>query len=111
MERPNRTVSSSQPWSLASSRSTVNVRFATPWRPSWTFSVESVRRLGAFAGNLFGENLFYQAGKNLGNLLIGRFLDLRLRGRARSARKLLKGHRLMRGGWWVVGLAAALGRD
>jgi len=48
--------------------------FATPWRPSWRFSIESVRRLGAFAGNLFGENLLYQAGKNLGNLLIGRFL-------------------------------------
>jgi O-antigen/teichoic acid export membrane protein len=48
--------------------------FATPWRPSRTFSVDSVRRLGAFAGNLFGENLLYQAGRNLSNLLLGRFL-------------------------------------
>jgi O-antigen/teichoic acid export membrane protein len=48
--------------------------FATPWRPTRTFSVDSVRRLGAFAGNLFGENLLYQAGRNLSNLLLGRFL-------------------------------------
>ena len=48
--------------------------FATPWRPSAVFSVESLRRLGGFAGNLFAENLLYQAGRNLSNLLIGRFL-------------------------------------
>jgi O-antigen/teichoic acid export membrane protein len=48
--------------------------FATPWRPSRTFSVASVRRLGGFAGNVFAENLLYQAGRNLSNLLIGRFL-------------------------------------
>ncbi len=38
------------------------------------FSVDSLRRLGGFAGNVFGENLLYQAGRNLGSLLIGRFL-------------------------------------
>ena len=32
----------------------------------------SLRRLGGFAGNVFGENLLYQAGRNLGSLLIGR---------------------------------------
>lgn len=47
---------------------------ATPWRPSSTFSGASVRRLGGFTGNLFAENLLYQAGRNLSNLLIGRFL-------------------------------------
>ena len=38
------------------------------------FSMASVRRLGGFAGNVFGENLLYQAGRNLSSLLIGRFL-------------------------------------
>ena len=33
-----------------------------------------MRRLGGFAGNVFGENLLYQAGRNLGHLLIGRAL-------------------------------------
>ena len=47
---------------------------ATPWRPTRTFSVASVHRLASFAGNLFGENLLYQAGRNLSNLLIGKFL-------------------------------------
>ena len=38
------------------------------------FSVDSLRRLGGFAGNVFGENLLYQAGRSLSGLLIGRFL-------------------------------------
>jgi O-antigen/teichoic acid export membrane protein len=46
----------------------------TTWRPSTTFSLESVRRLAGFTGNLFGENLLFQAGRNLSGLLIGRFL-------------------------------------
>jgi O-antigen/teichoic acid export membrane protein len=54
--------------------STVLLWCLTPWRPSTTFSVASVRRLGGFAGNVFGENLLYQAGRNVGTLLIGRFL-------------------------------------
>jgi len=53
---------------------TVLVWFATPWRPKLMFSVASLQRLGGFAGNVFGENLLYQAGRNLGSLLIGRFL-------------------------------------
>jgi O-antigen/teichoic acid export membrane protein len=48
--------------------------FLAPWRPSATYSVASLRRLGGFAGNVFGENLLYQAGRNLSSLLIGRFL-------------------------------------
>jgi polysaccharide transporter, PST family len=46
----------------------------TPWRPRLIFSTASLRRLGGFAGNVFGENLLYQAGRNLSSLLIGRFL-------------------------------------
>lgn len=53
---------------------TVLLWFLAPWRPSATFSIASLRRLGGFAGNVFGENLLYQAGRNLSGLLIGRFL-------------------------------------
>jgi O-antigen/teichoic acid export membrane protein len=44
------------------------------WRPRAMFSIVSLRRLGSFAGNVFGENLLFQAGRNLNSLLIGRFL-------------------------------------
>jgi O-antigen/teichoic acid export membrane protein len=54
--------------------STVLLWCITPWRPSAVFSTASLHRLGGFAGNVFGENLLYQAGRNLGSLLIGRFL-------------------------------------
>jgi O-antigen/teichoic acid export membrane protein len=54
--------------------STVILWFLVPWRPSLTFSTASMRRLGSFAGNVFGENLLYQVGRSLGSLLIGRFL-------------------------------------
>ena len=45
-----------------------------PWRPSLTFSFDSVRTLGAFGGKLFAQNLVYFAGRNGGNVLIGRYL-------------------------------------
>jgi O-antigen/teichoic acid export membrane protein len=54
--------------------STALLWYLTPWHPSFTFSSASLRRLGGFAGNVFGENLLYQAGRNLSSLLIGRFL-------------------------------------
>ncbi len=54
--------------------STALLWYLSPWHPSPTFSVASLRRLGGFAGNVFGENLLYQAGRNIGTLLIGRFL-------------------------------------
>jgi O-antigen/teichoic acid export membrane protein len=54
--------------------STIILWHLSPWRPSRTFSFASLRRLGGFAGNVFGENLLYQAGRNLSGLLIGRFL-------------------------------------
>jgi O-antigen/teichoic acid export membrane protein len=53
---------------------TLLIWFASPWRPTATFSISSLRNLGGFASNVFGENLLYQAGRNLGPLLIGRFL-------------------------------------
>jgi O-antigen/teichoic acid export membrane protein len=54
--------------------STLILWFLSPWRPSRRFSLASLRKLGGFAGNVFGENLLYQAGRNLSGLLIGRFL-------------------------------------
>ena len=68
------------PWAIVGQQlaeaatSTILLWCVTPWRPSATFSIASLRRLGGFAGNVFGENLLYQAGRNLGNLLIGRVL-------------------------------------
>ncbi len=46
----------------------------TPWRPSFTFSTASLRRLGGFAGNVFAENMIWQAGRTLISVLIGRVL-------------------------------------
>lgn len=54
--------------------STVLLWYLAEWWPSATYSFASLRRLAGFAGNVFGENLLYQAGRNLGNLLMGRFL-------------------------------------
>jgi O-antigen/teichoic acid export membrane protein len=54
--------------------STILLWALSSWRPSFAFSLASLRRLSGFAGNVFGENLLYQAGRNLANLLIGRFL-------------------------------------
>jgi len=54
--------------------STIILWIITPWRPKLIFSTASIRRLGGFAGNVFGENLLYQAGRNIANLLIGRFI-------------------------------------
>jgi O-antigen/teichoic acid export membrane protein len=68
------------PWAIVGQQlaeattSTVLLWCVTPWRPSLKFSGDSLRRLGGFAGYVFGENLLFQAGRNLGTLLIGRFV-------------------------------------
>ena len=54
--------------------STALLWFVTPWRPSLSFSLESLRRLGGFAGYVFGENVLYQAARNLVSVVIGRSL-------------------------------------
>ena len=46
----------------------------SPWRPSATFSLASLRSLGGFTGNVFGQNLLYQVGRSADKLLIGRYL-------------------------------------
>jgi len=54
--------------------STVLLWYLAEWWPSAIYSLTSLRNLAGFAGNVFGENLLYQAGRNIGNLLMGRFL-------------------------------------
>jgi O-antigen/teichoic acid export membrane protein len=44
------------------------------WRPAFRFSLRSIRSIGSFTGNAFGQNLLYYAGRNTDNLLIGRYL-------------------------------------
>jgi O-antigen/teichoic acid export membrane protein len=68
------------PWAIVGQQlgeavtSTVLLWVLTPWRPAAKISFASLSKLGGFAGNVFGENLLYQAGRNLGSLLMGRFL-------------------------------------
>lgn len=54
--------------------STILLWFLSPWRPSATISAASLRRLGGFAGNVFAENVVWQAGRTLSSVLIGRVL-------------------------------------
>jgi len=65
------------PWAIVGQQlveatmSTVLLWCLTPWHPSLRFSGASLGRLGSFAGYVFGENLLYQAGRNLGTLVMG----------------------------------------
>lgn len=54
--------------------STVLLWVLTPWRPSFVLSLASLRRLGGFAGNVFAENMVWQAGRTLSSVLVGRVL-------------------------------------
>jgi O-antigen/teichoic acid export membrane protein len=54
--------------------STLLLWVLTPWRPSLVFSRTSLRRLGGFAGNVFAENMIWQASRTVGSILIGRVL-------------------------------------
>ena len=54
--------------------STVLLWMLTPWRPSFVFSIASLRRLGGFAGNVFAQNIVWQVSRTLGAVVIGRVL-------------------------------------
>jgi PST family polysaccharide transporter len=54
--------------------STLLLWVLSPWRPSFTFSAASLRRLGGFAGNVFAENVLWQAGRTVASAMIGRGL-------------------------------------
>ena len=46
----------------------------SPWRPSFVYSLESLRRLGGFSASVFGARILFYFNRNADNLLIGRFL-------------------------------------
>jgi O-antigen/teichoic acid export membrane protein len=56
------------------STSTMLLWWLAKWRPSLRFSLESVRKLGGFAGNVFGENIVAQSSRSVTSLLMGRML-------------------------------------
>jgi O-antigen/teichoic acid export membrane protein len=53
---------------------TALVWIRSPWRPSFRFSVASLRSLSGFSANVFGQRLLYYLHRNTDNLLVGRFL-------------------------------------
>lgn len=68
------------PWAIILQQLTVAVvstillwRFST-WRPSFTFSARSLRELGGFSGNVFGQRLLYYLHLSTATLLIGKVL-------------------------------------
>ncbi len=54
--------------------STALLWFLSPWRPRWTFSLASLRKLGGFSASVLGQRILYWAHRNIDNLLIGRFV-------------------------------------
>jgi len=46
----------------------------SPWRPSLTFSVASLRGMAGFSANVFGTRLLFYVNRNADNLLIGKVL-------------------------------------
>jgi O-antigen/teichoic acid export membrane protein len=68
------------PWAIIGQQlaiatvSTVLVWYFCRWRPRLTFSKASLRDLGAFGGNVFGQRAFYYATRSADGLLIGRYL-------------------------------------
>jgi len=67
-------------WAIIAQQLTVAVVSTTllwivcPWRPRFIYSRESLRELGGFSGNVFGQRLLYQLTRSADNVLIGRFL-------------------------------------
>ena len=66
--------------------STLLLWVLSPWRPSFLFSMGSLKRLGGFAGNVFAENVLWQAGRTVAGAMIGRTLGAAALGRTRLRR-------------------------
>jgi O-antigen/teichoic acid export membrane protein len=45
-----------------------------PWRPSFVFSIASLRSLGGYSARVLGSRLLFYVSRNADSLLIGRFL-------------------------------------
>jgi O-antigen/teichoic acid export membrane protein len=54
--------------------STALLWLVSPWRPRFVFSLASLRDLGGFSANVFGQRLLYYLHANADKVLIGRFL-------------------------------------
>jgi O-antigen/teichoic acid export membrane protein len=54
--------------------STVLVWLLLPWRPAFSYSIDSLRDLGRFGGNALGSRFFTDLGQIADKLLVGRFL-------------------------------------
>ena len=54
--------------------STALLWLVSPWRPRLTFSLASLRSLGGFSANVFGQRLLYYLHANADKVLIGRVL-------------------------------------
>jgi len=54
--------------------STALLWLVSPWRPKFTFSRTSLRDLGGFSANVFGQRLLYYLHANADKVLIGRVL-------------------------------------
>jgi O-antigen/teichoic acid export membrane protein len=59
---------------IASGVATALVWRASSWRPRFSFSGASLRKLGSFSGRVLGTRLLFYANRNADNLLIGRFV-------------------------------------
>jgi O-antigen/teichoic acid export membrane protein len=54
--------------------STILLWIVSPWRPRLAFSLASLRDLGGFSGNVFGQRLLYYLHANADKFLVGRYL-------------------------------------
>jgi O-antigen/teichoic acid export membrane protein len=54
--------------------STGLIWLASPWRPRLLFSLASLRDLGGFSANVFGQRILFYLHRNADNLLVGRFI-------------------------------------
>jgi O-antigen/teichoic acid export membrane protein len=54
--------------------STTLLWILSPWRPRLLYSRASLKKLGGFSGNVFGQRLLYQVTRNADAVLIGRFI-------------------------------------
>lgn len=54
--------------------STAMIWVVSPWKPSFTFSFASLRRMASFSSSVFFSRFLNLADRNADNLLVGRFL-------------------------------------
>jgi PST family polysaccharide transporter len=68
------------PWAIVCQQlatsivSTILLWSFSGWRPSRTFSPGNLKSIVGFTGSVFGQNLLYYGGRNVDNVLIGRYL-------------------------------------